>query len=152
MLTPLDCQWRTCPLTKKLGYSYVTYMLSLRATCFWECGSMHVQQSVKNVRRRAKRTYYVERVSTMWARFRTAQNAKIWSIFKTITRTGTYVSTSYRCDLQYRYELHVHVQFVPARLPHSLLWIRWTLKHTRFSPTKWMIHITLKTHFFAILN
>ena len=148
MLTPLDCQWRTCPLTKKLGYSCVTYMVSLRATCFWECGSMHVQRSVKNVRRRAKRTYYVERVSTMWAWFRTAQNAKIWSILKTITRTGTYVSTSYRCDLQYKYELHVRYNLYPQGFPiHfcAFVWIRWTLKHTSFRQQNewlyWCIHV-----------
>ena len=37
-------------------------LVSRRGTCFWDCRSMHVQHSVKSVRR-AKHTYYVERVS-----------------------------------------------------------------------------------------
>ena len=59
--------------------------ISMRGMCFWDCQSMHVQRSVKSVRR-VKRTYYVERVSRMWAQFRTVPNARIWLFFKTTTR------------------------------------------------------------------
>jgi len=33
-------------------------LVSRRGTCFWDCRSMHMQQSVKNVRS-SKRTYIV---------------------------------------------------------------------------------------------
>ena len=52
-------------------------LVSRHGTCFWDCRAMHVQWSVKSVRR-AKRTYYVEKVLRMWARFHIAQNVRIW--------------------------------------------------------------------------
>ena len=62
-LVHLNNLWtNTCGLVSRCG------------TCFWDCQSMHVQRSVKSVRR-AKCTYYVERVSRIWVRFRSAQNA-----------------------------------------------------------------------------
>ena len=35
-------------------------LVSRRGTCFWDGSVMHVQRSVKSVRRKAKRMYYVE--------------------------------------------------------------------------------------------
>ena len=60
-------------------------LVSRHGMCFWDCRSMHVQQSGKSVRRRAKCTYHVERVLRMWAPFWTPQNARIWLFLKTTT-------------------------------------------------------------------
>ena len=59
-------------------------LVSTCGTCFWDCRSVHVQRSVKSVMR-VKCMYYIERVSWIWVRFRTAQNARIWSFLKKTT-------------------------------------------------------------------
>ena len=68
-------------------------LISRRGTCFWDCRFMHVQWSVKSVRR-AKHTYYIERVSRMWVWFRTTQNVRMWYFLKMTMR---FVCYAMRC-------------------------------------------------------
>ena len=101
-------------------------LVSTHGTCFWDCRFMHVQQSVKIVRR-AKHMYYIERVSQIWVRFRTAQNARIWSFLK---KTRCYICftrlccsllmwTSRRCGCIYALCLLFHFRARLLALPCS---------------------------------
>ena len=66
-------------------------LVSRRGTCFWDYRFVHVQRSVKSVRR-AMHTYYVERVSRMWVRFRTTQNVTSWYFLKMTMRFVCYAT------------------------------------------------------------
>ena len=68
-------------------------LISRRGKCFWDYWSMHVQRSVKSVRR-AKHMYYIERVSRMCVQFWTAQNVRIWSLLK---KTTCFICFARRC-------------------------------------------------------
>ena len=57
-------------------------LVSRCGMCFWDCPSCICNEVWKV---RGERTYYVERVSWIWARFQTAQNARIWLFLKKTT-------------------------------------------------------------------
>ena len=78
---------------------------------------------VWKVRRKAKRTHYVERVSLrMWVHFRIAQNAKIWWFLKTTTR---FICFARRCCSHTMLVLIVlDVDFMALRLHLCCLFLR----------------------------
>ena len=61
---------------------------------------VHVQQSVKSVRRGAERTYVLHwKSSRMWARFQTTPNVRIWSFLKTTMHFNCFARPC--CSLSY---------------------------------------------------
>ena len=77
------CMYSQCMPRAHLNdlWTNMCRLVSRHGACFWDCRFVHVQRSVKSVRR-AKRTYYVERVSRMWVRFHTTQNVRMWYFLK----------------------------------------------------------------------
>ena len=57
------CMYSQCMPRAHLNdlWTNMCRLVSRHGACFWDCRFVHVQRSVKSVRR-AKRTYYVERV------------------------------------------------------------------------------------------